>query len=183
VPFSVKTALKTGMAAIAGGVGALMGGCVIGGNIIYHVDDPFQFFAHAASHGGIAIMVVGDPYPNRGAQVGAALAAAFDRTFASLNNPFRVAEPSADPVSKVVVLFNASNELARNVCADPTKIATAPTGARMKVRALYCGDGPYSEYSMSFFPPSSPEDEKFSELMRQLAYNAVPRERDPARRH
>jgi hypothetical protein len=159
-----------------------VGGCVIGGSTIYHVDDPFQFLAHAASHGGIAIMVVGDPYPNRQDQVGAAIAAAFDRTFASLGNPFRVAEPSADPVSKIVVLFNASNELARTVCADPTKIVTGPTGARMTVRAYYCGDGPYSEYSMSFFPPQSPEDEKFAEFIRQLARFTVPREINPDRR-
>lgn len=173
---------KTALAAIAGSIGALVGGCVIGGSTIYHVDDPFQFFAHAASHGGIAIMVVGDPYPNRKDQVGAAIAAAFDRTFASLGNPFRVAEPSADPVSKIVVLFNASRELARTVCADPTKIVTGATGARMSVRAYYCGDGPYSEYSMSFFPPASPEDEKFAELMRQLARFTVPREINPDRR-
>lgn len=178
MPFKLKTAL----AAILGGLGAFAGGCVIGGSTIYHVDDPFQFLAHAARHGGIAIMVVGDPYPNRREQVGAAIAAAFDRTFASLGNPFRVAEPSADPVSKIVVLFNASNELARTVCADPTGIVTGPTGTRMSVRAYYCGDGPYSEYSMSFFPPTSPEDEKFAELMRQLAYNTVPRERNPDRR-
>jgi hypothetical protein len=178
VPFNVKTAFV----AIAGGIGTFLGGCVIGGSTIYHVDDPFQFLAHAAGHGGIAIMVVGDPYPNRRDQVGSVIAEAFDRTFASLGNPFRVAEPSADPVSKIVVLFNAKNELARTVCADPTKIVTGSTGTRMSVRAYYCGDGPYSEYSMSFFPPSSSEDEKFAELMRQLAYNTVPREINPDRR-
>jgi hypothetical protein len=173
---------KTLFAAITAGIGAFVGGCVIGGSTIYHVDDPFQFLAHAAGHGGIAIMIVGDPYPNRKDQVGAALAAAFDRTFASLGNPFRVAEPSADPVSKIVVLFNASNELARNICADPTKMVGGPTGTRMSVRAVYCGDGPYSEYSMSFFPPSSPEEEKFFELMRQLARFTIPREINPDRR-
>jgi len=178
VPFNLKTTL----AAVAGGIGTLIGGCVLGGSTIYHVDDPFQFLAHAASHGGIAIMVVGDPYPNRKDQVGAAIAAAFDRTFASLGNPFRVAEQSADPVSKIVVLFNASNELAGVVCADPTKIVTGATGTRMSVRAYYCGDGPYSEYSMSFFPPQSPEDETFADLMRQLARFTVPREINPDRR-
>jgi hypothetical protein len=178
VPFKLKTVF----AAIAAGLTGSMAGCVIGGSTIYHVDEPFQFLAHAAAHGGIAIMIVGDPYPNRREQVGAALTAAFDRTFASLGNPFRVAEPSADPVSKIVVLFNASNELARTVCADPTKIVTGATGTRMSVRAYYCGDGPYSEYSMSFFPPQSPDDEKFAELMRQLARFTVPREINPDRR-
>lgn len=53
---------------------------------------------------------------------------------------------------------------------------------RTSVRALYCGDGPYSEYTMSFFAPTSPEEPKFAELMDQLALYLVPRERNPEQR-
>jgi hypothetical protein len=163
---------------------AAAAGCVIGGRTIYHVDNPFQFLAHAASQGTIAVMVVGEPYPNKRDQVGAVIAAAFDRTFASLNNPFRVMAPAGANLSKIVVLFDTANNIsAQTVCADPSKIASAKpgTGLRTSVRALYCGDGPYSEYTMSFFAPNSPEDEKFASAMRDLALNTIPRERNPDR--
>ena len=117
-------------------------------------------------------------------QVAQVIAAAFDRTFSSLNNPFRAAEASAANVSKIVVLFDTANNIsAQTVYADPSKIASAKpgTGSRTSVRALYCGDGPYSEYTMSFFAPNSPEDEKFASLMRDLALNTIPRERNPDR--
>lgn len=176
--------LKDVCAAAVAGLGGLLAGCVIGGRTIYHVDDPFQFLAHAARQGTISIMVVGEPYPNKGDQVAAAIASAFDHTFASLGNPFRPAEAGPANVSKIVVLFNTAHNIsAQTVCADPSKIAAAKPGSglRTSVRALYCGDGPYSEYTMSFFAPSSPEDEKFAALMRDLALNTVPRERNPDR--
>ena len=54
------------------------------------------------------------------------IAAAFDRTFSSLNNPFRAAEASAANVSKIVVLFDTANNIsAQTVYADPSKIASA----------------------------------------------------------
>lgn len=159
-----------------------MAGCVIGGRTIYHVDNPFSFLAQAAGQGTVAVMVVGDPYPNRRDQVGGVIADAFDLTFKSLGNPFRVAEPAPGPISKIVVLFNASNATsAQTICNDPAKIATGTSGLRTAVRALYCGDGPYSEYSMSFLTPQSPEDPKFADLMRQLADLTVPREPNPDR--
>jgi hypothetical protein len=179
----VSSKLKAVFAALTGGVGALMGGCVIGGQTIYHVDNPFQFLAHAASQGTIAVMVVGDPYPNKGDQVASVIAAAFDRTFASLGNPFRVMPAGPEKVSKIVVLFNTRHNIsAHTVCDDPSEIAsgTPGMGMRTSVRAIYCGDGPYSEYWMSFFAPSSPEDEKFAQLMRELALYTVPRERNPS---
>lgn len=132
----MNSRLKTIFAAL----GAALAGCVIGGRTIYHVDDPFVFFAHAASHGGIAVMVVGEPYPNKRDLVAGAIVAAFERTFKSLGTPFRIAEPSADPVSKIVVLFDTANNIsAQTVCADPSKIASRKpgTGLRTSVRALY----------------------------------------------
>jgi hypothetical protein len=179
----VASKIKTLLAAVAAGLTGMLSGCVIGGRTIYYVDDPFLFLAHAAAHGGLAIMVVGDPYPERRDQVNGAVLAAFDRTFASLDHAFRIAEQSADPVSKIVVLFNATNAVsAQTVCADPGKIAFGSAGVRTSVRALYCGDGPYSEYTMSFFILGSPEDETFADMMRQLALNTVPRERNPEQR-
>jgi hypothetical protein len=91
--------------------------------------------------------------------------------------------PAPGEGTKIVVIFNAGRTpLARTVCADPTRIETGGPQDRLQAAAIYCGDGPYSEYSMSFPTPQSPEDPKFAELMEELAYNAIPRERDPARR-
>jgi hypothetical protein len=163
-------------------VGALTG-CVIGGRTIYYVDDPFQFLAHAAKQGVIPIMIVGDPYPSRGQFVAAALLDAFDRNFKTLGNPFRWVEPDASASSKIVVMFDVATSVRpQTICADPTQLVAGPTKARMSVRALYCGDGPYSEYSMSFPTPQSPEDPKFAEMMNQLAFFTVPRELNPDRR-
>jgi hypothetical protein len=170
--------LKAALAALAG-----LTGCVIGGRTIYHVDNPFQFLAHAASQGVIPVMVVGQPYPDRQAQVSAATVEAFERNFRSLGSPFRAAEPEAGTSTKIVVLFNVGDSpLARDICADPTRIVAGPRASRTSVRALYCGDGPYSEYSMSFPTPQSPEDPKFGEMMNKLAYFTVPREPNPERR-
>jgi hypothetical protein len=160
-----------------------LSGCWFGApRTTYHVDAPYNFLADAASRGIIPVMVVGEPYPGRRDQVEAALVTAFDRNFKSLNNPFRAMPPTAGPGTKIVVIFNAvGTPAARKVCEDPTQIATEPAKGRTSVAAVYCGDGPYSEYWLSFPTPQSPEDPKFPDMMNRLAYFTVPREANPER--
>jgi hypothetical protein len=175
--------LKKAFLAITGAITGALAGCVIGApRTTYYVDEPFSFLAYAAAHGIVPIMVVGEPYPGRRAQVEDAVVQAFTRTFASLGTPFRAMAPTAGEGTKIVVVFNAARApLARHVCADPSQIQTGGPQSRTWTAAVYCGDGPYSEYSMSFPAPQSPEDPKFAEMMAQLAYYTIPRERNPDR--
>lgn len=176
--------LKKAFLAAFGAVTSALAGCVIGApRTTYHVDHPFQFLAYAASKGIVPVMVVGEPYPGRRELVENVVVQAFSRTFPSFGDVFRAMEPTAGEGTKIVVVFNAPRvPLARVVCADPTRIQTRESGqSRIWVAAIYCGDGPYSEYSMSFPTPQSPEDPKFAEMMGQLAYFTIPREPDPDR--
>lgn len=178
-PYILAAMLKKALLAIT----SALAGCVIGApRTTYHVDDPFSFLAHAASQGVIPVMVVGEPYPGRRDKVEDVVVQAFTRTFASLGHPFRATPPRAGEGTKIVVVFNAARPpLARTVCADPTQFGAGAAQSRTWAAAIYCGDGPYSEYSMSFPTPQSPEDPKFAEMMGQLAYYAIPRERNPDR--
>lgn len=174
------------MKKIAGIAAALaLAGCVTGSPMThYHVDDPYVFFSYAASRGVIPIMVVGEPYPDRRAQVETAVLAALDRNFRSLGNPFRAVPPAASEGTKVVVVFNGSDAtILPGACSDPRAAGGGPAGPRLSARAVYCGVGPYSEYWISFPTPGSPEDPQFRDNMSRLVYFAIPREAEPSRRN
>ena len=175
----VKPIWKGLIAAAASG----LSGCWFGApKTTYHVDDPYNFLTAAAMHGIVPVMVVGEPYPDKRDQVEAAVVAAFARNFTTLGTPFRAAPPTPGAGIKVVVIFNAvGTPPARKVCEDPTQVATEAAKARTSAAAVFCGDGPYSEYWLSFPAPQSPEDPKFTDMMNRLAYFAIPREPNPER--
>ena len=160
-------------------------GCVTAApHTTYHVDDPYQFLAYAASRGSVPVMVVGDPYPGRRAEVEQAAVTAFQNNFPSFGKAFQTAAPAAGEGTKVVLVFASRPPFAPTACADPTRSAAAGApGAGMMVSAVYCGVGPYSDYWMSFPAPASPDSPDFRQKLAQLAHHAVPRDINPDRRN
>lgn len=168
---------------LAPGLALAAAGCVTGApRTTYHTDNPFSFLAYAASHGGVPVMVVGDPYPGRGAEVERVALAAMESNFRSLGNVFRAVPPAPGEGTKMVFVFNGQVPTTpQSICRDPTTAGggAAPT---MTLNVVYCGVGPYSDYWMSFPAPASPDSPAFRERVSEVAYFAVPREINPERR-
>jgi hypothetical protein len=169
---------------LASGLTLAVAGCVTGApRTTYHTDDPFSFLAHAASHGGVPVMVVGEPYPGRRADVESAAVAAMQTNFRSLGNAFRAVPPAAGEGTKMVFVFNGRVPTTpQSVCLNPAAAggAAAPT---MTLNVVYCGVGPYSDYWMSFPAPPAPDSPAFRERVAEVAYYAVPREINPDKRN
>ena len=164
-------------------VALALGGCVTGSGTVYHIDDPYQFFAYSAAHGGIPVVIVGNPYPDRRPQVEAASVAALERNFPSLRG-FRPVAAAPGEGTKVVLMFDPPNAPhASIVCRDPSSVSSGPgaSAARMTIGAVYCGVGPYSEAWLSFDRPAAPDSPQFTKMMNQIVSDAVPRRRDPKR--
>jgi hypothetical protein len=163
-----------------------LAGCVTGApTTTYHTDDPYSFLAYYASHGGVPIMVVGDPYPGRRAEVERAAVAAFERNFRSLGDSFRATPPTRGGFNKVVFVFNRPTPATvQSVCRDPAEAGGGGATQTMTVAVVYCAtDTPFSDYWMTFPTPSAPSDPVFQQRLAEVAYFAVPREINPAKRN
>ncbi len=171
--------MRRSLMAVVAGVVVAQVGCAFG-VVVYEPLYPQSYttgeFFYAARGGEMLVEVRGEPFaisPERFA----------DRVVTDMAGATRGPEVRFTTVSsgagsapyRVVMMFNAGPAvLADEACAG-TPIQSSPNGNRVTLLAVFCnGDAALAESEGWAYDVAGPDDDKFRELVRQVAFALIP---------